>query len=350
VALSTTGTLNTTGWDTRTVIDRSYGALGLSPEQITSEKIQIALDLLGLTLADMINIANPLWCLDKILITPILGQRNYPMPIGTAEINRAFYRSSFNITPATFTSTSTAYQFNFGSGNATAVAMWAVTWIGTPVPLTFQSSPDGINWTTVYTTSNFSLEPTLAAAPNGPSGTVQFYDMSNQAAAQYWQVIPSVAGNTLANLSSPTLWNTPNDIMMYRMNKDDYWNMTNKSFLGRPLQYWVHKSLSSSYHIEMQVWPQPDQITVNNVVFYIWRERYIADIGSLQQQIEVPTRWFYTVIFVLADALAFCTPEAKPDRIEMVQARLPEMLKKLWTAERDRAPVKYNVNISPYTQ
>src|SRR6202795_2413910 len=182
MALSTTGTVQTSAWDTRTVIDRAYGALGLLPSLIVGEKIQIALDLLGITLADMVNTSTPLWCLDKILVTPVLGQRIYQMPVGTNDINRAFYRSSFNITPATFTSTPSAYLFDFGAGNSTAVSMWSITWAGAPVPLTFQSSPDGITWTMVFTTNNFPLG----------TGGIQFYDMGIQGAQRFWQVIPTV--------------------------------------------------------------------------------------------------------------------------------------------------------------
>jgi len=335
MALSTTGTVQTSGWDTRTVIDRAYGALGLSPQQITSEKIDIAHDLLGITLADMLNTSVPLWCLEKTFVTPILGQATYPMPAGTNDINRAFYRSLFNITPATVTSSPTALQYDFGANNPTLVSMWSITYNGPLIPLFFQSSPDGVTWTTVETTNNFNLG----------SGPTQYYDIKNQGAQRYWQAVPQLSSNVLS-IASASLWNTPNDIQMYRMNKDDYWNMTNKSSLGRPLQYWVNRTLGC----EIRVWPEPDSITVSSVVFYIWRERYIMDVGSLQQQLEVPTRWFWTVIIQLADALALCTPEAKPDRIQMVQARLPGMLKNLWASERDRAPVKYNVNIGPYTK
>lgn len=340
MSLSTTGTVQTVAWDTRTVIDRAYGALGLLPSQIVGEKISIAQDLLGITLADMINTANPLWCLDKILVTPVLGQRIYQMPVGTNDINRAFYRSSFNITPAVFTNTSAAYTFDFGVGaggnNDTSVAMWSITWAGAPVPLTFQSSEDNATWSTVYTTNNFTLG----------SGT-QFYDMGQQAPQRYWRVIPTVVvpANTLS-ISTASLWNIPNDIEMFRMNKDQYWNMTNKAFLGRPLQYWVNRTLQTEIH----VWPQPDQITIASVVFYIWRQRYIMDVGSLQQQLEIPTRWFWTIIMVLADALSLCTPEADPTRIAMVQARLPGMLSKLWTEERDRSPFQMQFGIGVYTR
>ncbi len=339
MALSTAGTVNTTSWDTRTLIDRAYGALGLLPSQIVGEKIQIAQDLLGITLADMVNTANPLWCLDKILVTPVLGQRIYQMPIGTNDINRAFYRSSFNITPTVFTSTTAAYTFDFGTGpagnNDTSVAMWSITWSGAQVPVTFQASEDNATW------SNVAISGPLPTDSNA----TQFYDMGVQGPRRYWRVIPTVPANTLS-ISSASLWNIPNDIEMYRMNKDQYWNMTNKAFLGRPLQYWVNRTLQCEIH----VWPQPDQITISNVVFYIWRQRYIQDVGTLQQTIEVPTRWFWTVILTLADALSMCTPDADPTRIAMVQARLPSMQQKLWTEERDRSPFQMQVDIGMYTR
>src|ERR1700688_1421620 len=98
MALSTTGTSNTVAYDTRTVIDRAYGALGLTPQQVTGERISIAQDLLSLTLTDLVNTANPLWCLEKSLITLIQGQRNYVLPQGTSDVNRAFFRTAFNVT------------------------------------------------------------------------------------------------------------------------------------------------------------------------------------------------------------------------------------------------------------
>lgn len=337
MALQTTGTVQTTAWDNRTVYDRAYGALGLTPQQITSEKLDIAKDLLGITLADLINTANPLWCLDKILLTPVLGQAIYQMPVGTNDINRAFYRTANNITPLVFSTTTGAYTFDFGSGVTQLVSMWSITYNGPLVPLTFQSSPDGVTWTTVFTTNNFTLG----------AGPTQYYELNVQTPQRFWRVIPTVVSPpNVLSIATAALWNNPNDIQMYRMNKDDYWNMTNKSFLGRPLQYWVNRTLQC----EIRLWPQPDAITVANVSIPIWRERYIMDVGSLQQQLEVPTRWFWLIILELADKLAMVTPEAKPDRIQMVADRLPGVRSKLWTAERDRAPVKYNVNLRPYTR
>src|SRR6267142_2671689 len=206
MALSTTGTVTTTSWDTRTVIDRAYGALGLTPQQIVGEKITIAQDLLGICLADQVNIANPLWCLDKTLITLTQGQREYVMPNGTNDVNRAFFRTMSNVTPAAFTNTATAFTIDSGLTNSAG------------------------------------------------SGTI-WYDMSNSNARRYWRVIPTVTVPvTILSVTAARVYNTPNDIMMYRMNKDDYWNMTNKFFQGRPLQFWLDRQLTPV----MALWPQPD--------------------------------------------------------------------------------------------
>lgn len=344
MAIPTTGTITTTAYDTRTVIDRAYGALGLEPQQITGEKIQIALDLLSLTLTDLVNTANPVWCLEKNLVTLIQGQKTYTMPAGTSDVDRAFYRTLNNVTPPTFVNTSTSYLIDFGlnplgANNDTFVSTWQIQWLGTPVPVTFQSSEDGVNWTNVYSTNLLNYNYFGA-------GSTQWYDMSNTNAKRYWQVIPQVVipANTLS-ITTASVYNLPNDINMYRMNKDDYWNMTNKDFQGRPLQFYLERELNP----KMQLWPQPNLMASQNVMV-VYRQRYIMDVGTLQQAVEVPTRWFYTIVFMLADALAFVTPEAKSDRIQMVQQRAQQMLKTTWTEERDKSPVKFNVNIRQYTR
>jgi hypothetical protein len=341
MALSTTGTISTVAYDTRTLIDRAYGALGLTPQQITGEKIQIALDLLSLVLTDLVNTANPLWCLQKVLVTLLQGQKGYTLPIGTSDVNRAFFRTMSNISPPAFTSTTAAYTFDFGlnaagTNNNTPVSTWSITWTGPAVPVTFQQSEDSVNWAPVYVSG---------MVDSSGSGTI-WYDMSTTNAMRYWRVIPTVVvpPNTLS-ITSAAVYNTPADIMMYRMNKDDYFNMTNKDFQGRPLQFWLDRQLQPV----MNLWPQPNLMASQNVMV-VYRQRYLMDVGSLQQTIEVPTRWFYTVIFALGDALAFVTPEAKPDRIPLVQSRAQQMLKSTWTEEVDKSPVKFNVNLRMYTR
>lgn len=338
MALQTTGTLTTTAYDTRTVIDRAYGALGLTPQQITGEKIQIAQDLLSFVLTDLVNTANPLWCLQQVLVTLLQGQIAYVLPAGTVDVQSAYYRTLNNVTPAVFTNTTAAYTFDFGlnaagTNNDTPVSSWSINWAGAAVPVTFQTSEDSITWSPVYV-STF--------VDSSGAGTI-WYDMGTTMPRRYWRVVPTVPGTVV--ITSAAVYNTPSNIQMARLNRDDYFNLPNNVFPGRPLQYWLDRQLAPA----MSLWPVPDSAAAQNVMV-VKRQRHIMDVGSLQQAVEVPTRWFYTVIMALGDALSFVTPEAKPDRIQMVQARAQQMLKTTWTEERDRSPVKFQINLRQYTR
>lgn len=340
MALPNSGTFNTTNYDTRTIVDRAYGALKLTPQQVTSEKIQIALDTLSLVLSDLIATQAPLWTIQKVLITLNQGQKQYILPSGTVDVDQAFYRTMNNVTPAAISSSPTAYSFDFGLtpqgvDNVTHVFSMSITWTGAAVPVTFQSSADGVTWDNVYTSNLTQLA----------TGTI-WYDMDVTNARRYWQIIPTPATpvNTLG-ITSARVYNTPADIEMYRMNKDQYWNMTNKGFQGRPLQFWLDRQLNPA----MDLWPQPDHMASQNLMA-VWRHRYIMDVGSLQQALELPARWYWTIVYALAEALSWCTPEVDPQVTSMIGQKADMMLRKAWSEERDKSNVVYNVGLRVYTR
>jgi hypothetical protein len=324
--------LQTSGTTATTVLDRAYGALGIRPQQITGEMAQIGLDLLSLTLTDLLNTATPVWCQQKILITPVQGQQQYVLPAGTHDVVRAFYRTMSNITSgATVILSGSSAQLNFGT--ATQVTSVAITWGAASVPVNIQTSPDGATWTTVATSS--------VQWQSGIIGTV-WYDIDNANTDIYWRAAP-VTGTI--SVSAIQAYNTPADVLMYRMNKDQYWNLTNKTVQGRPLQYWVDRQLTPT----IDVWQAPDSLAAQNVI-PLWRARIIQDVGTLQQAVEVPVRWFWTVIIKLAAKLAFSTPEADPNRIQMVQAEEAKLNQITWNEERDKSPVQFQVNLGAYTR
>lgn len=337
MAIPNSGTQAVVNYDTRTLIDRAYGALGVLPQQISGEKIQIAQDLLSLVLTDLLTTATPLWTLQKHLQTLTQGQQQYAMPSGTHDVQSAFYRTMTNITSQTaVTSVPASYTFDFGLGNAVQATTLSLTWSSPSVQITIQQSPDGVSWTTV------AIGP--SAVNIGVLGTL-FYDLDNSNTARFYRAIPTNGLLTLG-LSTAGLYNTPSEIEMYRMNKNDYWNLTNKTVQGRPLQYWVDRQSAGPV---LDVWQVPDSTAAQNLMV-VWRNRQIMDVGTLAQAIEVPVRWFYTAIFALADALSFVTPEAKPDRVVMVQQRAQQMLTRTWVEERDKSPIKFNVSLRQYTR
>ena len=353
MALQTSGVLTTTAWDTRTLYDRAYGTLGLTPQQITGEKIDIAHDVLGMILADMLNTSVPLWCLQKTLITMVNGQKDYTLPVGTSDVRTVLNKTLANVTPTTVTTTPSAITWDFGlnpagTNNDTAVTSVSVTWLSTAyIPLVWQSSEDSVNWTTCYSSTVFDLQNNIPL--------MSWYDMSNANAQRYWRVIPATSlngqaitpANTLANIATAQLFNTPSSIQMYRMNIDDYLNLPNKNFPNnRPLQFWLNRALQP----RLDVWPVPNAYAAANSCMEVHRERHIMDVGSLQQSIEVPTRWFYTVVMMLGAELALCTPEAKPDRVQLVIAKAEAMKRTTWTEERDKSPFKMNFGLRQYTR
>jgi hypothetical protein len=338
---SNSGTLAVTTYDTRTLIDRAYGALGLKPEQITSEMQQIALDLLALLQNDMMNIGNPRWCVQQETVTLVQGQQKYTPPAGTHDLLSVFYRTVMPVTTQaiSFLPSVTSYQYQFPASSPTPVSSVSINWTSASIQLSFQTSPDGVNWTTVGGSNKLTQ--------NGILGVV-WYDITSGSAAVYFRIVPTLV-NSGAVLPSTSLVvvlaNTPNDLECYRMNQNDFWNMTNKRFQGRPLQYWFDRQITPHF----DVWPVPDAISAANYLS-IWRVRQPLDVGTLQQTMELPPRWYWNMIIMLAAELGMCTPEAKPDKVALVLQRASAINLRTWTEERDKSPIKFQVNLREYTR
>jgi hypothetical protein len=340
--LLSTGYQNNIQIDNRTLIDRAYGALKLRPQQITGEMIQIALDMMNLVQLDMLNDAAPLWTLKK-WVTPLTqGQQQYVLPPATNDVRSAFYRTMSNLTTnTTITQSSASYQWTFTQ--ATQVTTIALSWPSASIPISVQTSPDNINWTTVYSSSTVD---------NGVTGSVA-YDIDNANTAQYWRVIPATVqngvtitpANTLPLTLSGQVYNSPQDVLMYRMNFDDYANLTTKTFQGRPLQFWLDRKIVP----QMDLWPAPDATAAQNFMV-VWRQRMISDVGSLQNTIECAPRWYFAFFYRLAAELAFCTPEVDPDVTAQIQAKADTHWKRAWNEERDKSPVKFQTNLRIYTR
>jgi hypothetical protein len=220
-------------------------------------------------------------------------------------------------------------------GTGTGLSLQVAT-LGAAGSFVIQTSPDGVNWKTVYTPSVF----------DSTTGN-QFYDMTNTQAQSYLQILPTGSGVTLPTSASfaPQLYNTGNDILMYRMNPDDYFNLTNKQFGGRPLQWWMDRQIAPV----MDLWPTPNALAAQNVMV-VWRYRYLMDAGSLQQTSELPPRWYFAIMYALAQAIAMTEPTVDPARIPVINAEAAQKLKAAWGEERDKSPMKFQPRIGDYTR
>jgi len=132
--------------------------------------------------------------------------------------------------------------------------------------------------------------------------------------------------------------------MMARLNADSYESYPNKAFQGRPLQFWLDRQLQPV----MNLWPTPDAASAL-LPLVVYRQRYIADVGTLPQVIEVPQYAYESITWKLAANLAWDTPEVDPKLCPALEAKAESMMRIMWNQDRDKSPINLQYGIGVYT-
>lgn len=353
--LVTSGTVSQTIFNTGKIIDRAFGPTKIAPQQITPEYIQIAKDLLYAFLSTLASKGIALWAVEKLILPIYQGVQDIPCPPETVDVLNCNLRTSTRLT-GTYTSTS-GTAANAGDGDLTTITQLVAPagnitlQFATPGTLfntvgffpvvsgtwdvTIQTSNDGATWTTVY------ANPTLAVVAD----------------EWFWtdiEGIPQVGVNFVRLLAGATttldvaefvVQNNMQEIPLAKINRDDYANLPNKFFLGRPVQFWYDKTIPDPLLV---VWPAPQvQFTFNQLVLYV--QRYIQDVGTLTQAIEVPQRWTLAIIAELSRLLNIHIPEAKGDPVLLAQEAKTQ-LDIAWGSETDGAPTYLRPRLWNYTR
>jgi hypothetical protein len=323
-------TVSQTVFTTQRVIDNAARRCRLPAEQITAETISIANDMLYLLLSDLANQGVPLWCIQKCIYPLYEGTPTITTYTGTVDLLNTNLRSLQEVT-GTNTDTTTTRNVTFTS--ATAVSTVGIRWSAASVPVSLQRSVDGANWTIIQN------EAQTAAA-----GEWTWFDLGSSVATQYFRVV-AVTGTL--GFSQIYLGNTPTEIPMARMNRDDFTNLPNKTFQSnRPLQFWLDRQAQSPV---LNLWPVPNaQATVYQVV--TWVQRHIMDVGTMSQEVEVPQRWYEAIVSMLAAKMALEVMEVDPQMIPMLDGKAAQALAIAQAEERDNSPMMIAPNISMYTR
>jgi len=333
--MATSGTISTTTFDTRRVLDQAFRRCRLQAENITSEMHDYGKDVLYLLLSELANTKTPSWCIEKLLLPFYENQPNVTLPVGTVEVLNANYRNSQELDPdedhKSFTTTEAWYDFSTDVSSEAQVAMVGIKWEAAAVPLTFQVSDDDITWVTVGT------QDVTASA-----GEWTWTDISAPKAHQYFRI---TATSTIY-ATQIYLGNMPQEIPMGALNRDTYVAQSNKIFPGRPTNYWFQRDLTQPV---MHVWPAPN-VAAEHAQLVIWRHRHIMDVGTLQQSIEVPQRWMEAIIANAAARLAAETPSVDANLIPMLEQKAAVALQKAWDGDNDGSPTYIQPWISPYTK
>jgi len=323
-------TVSQTNFNTRRVIDNAIRRCKLTAQQITAEHIDIANDQLYLFLSDLANQGAPLWCIEKQIYPLYDGVGDITMTDGTVDILNSNFRT---LQPVTGTNVDTSTTRTVSFTTDIFVANVGVYWTAAAVPIALERSDDGIVWVTIQTET-----------PTATAGQWTWYDLDSSVAAQYFRV--RATSGTLS-FSQIYLANTPTEIPLARMNRDDYTNLPNKAFQNnRPLQYWFDRQVNNPI---MHMWPVPnDAATVCQIV--VWRQRYIMDVGTMTQDVEVPQRWLEAIVAGLAAKMALELVEVDVNLIPILDQKAAISLNIAQMEERDNSPMMIAPNISPYTR
>lgn len=330
--MAVSGTVSATVFNTRKVVDHAYRRCRIPPEGISSEQISFALDSLYLILSMLANRGLQLWCIERFLMPLYQAQGLMTLPNGVVDILNTNLRTVEVLnTTSTNIVTSTTYQTSFSA--ATQVTTVGIEWSGASTSYALETSSDGATWTTVATESN----------PNTSANDVTWVDIQGSLATLYFRV-RAVTGTL--NQAQVLLSNMPNEIPMARLNRDDYVNLPNKAFEGRPLQFWCDRQLNNPV---MYLWPVPSaQFVTAQVV--VWVKRYIMDVGTMTQEIEVPQRWYDAIVYLLAARIAEESPTVDPQMISILDQKAQRSLLEAENEERDNSPIYMTPNIAVYTK
>lgn len=324
------GTVSQTVFDTRRVIEHAARRCKMSAQLLSAEHVDIANDALYLLLSDLANQGAPLWCIQKTLYPLYEGVANVVTDKGTVDILNSNLRSLSEVT-GTNTDTSTSRVVEFTT--TTPVTTVGVLWSAAAFPVEFARSDDGLTWDIIQ-----------SEVPNASAGEWTWYDMGSVVPATHFRV--RATSGTLG-FSQIYLGNNPTEIPLARLNRDDFTNLPNKAFQSnRPLQYWLDRQSLSPV---MNMWPVPNAAaSVQQIV--VWAHRHIMDVGTMTQELEVPQRWYETIVAMLASKLAMEFVEVDPSLIPMLDAKAEKTLYQTQQEERDNSPLNIAPAIGAYTR
>lgn len=331
--MATSGTIGMTVIDTVKVLDHAVRRCGLSPSTLTPEQIDTALENLYLILTSIVNRGVNLWCVEEQILGLQVNQSAYQLPVGTIDVLSANYRTGAQLA-YTKAQTNSTYTATFDV--ATPVKTLGMVFSDTRVlNLVLEASNDGTSWSAVKTLPQFTAF----------AGTWYWWDIDPSFATPYFRIRETVADTTTVAVAfvSVILMQDVYERPLSPMSRDTYTSLSNKNMAGTPVQYMFDKQINPV----LNLWLVPNDVYGHVVII---RQRYIQDVGSLQDKLEIPERWFDAIIWGLARHCAFELPSVDEKRMELCVAMAQKSLEEAEDGETDGSPIYIQPNISPYTK
>lgn len=309
------------------VIDHAFRRCRLPAQAITPEMQTYALQSLFTFLSSLGNPKPPSWCIEKVILPMYENQPVVPLPAGTIEVLNLNYRSIQALSGSVST-TSTSYTVDLTS--ATVVNVLGIKWSAASVNIVVETSDDASLWTQV-----------AALTAQSTSGEIDWLDISGAIAARYIRVV----GATALSYDWVQIGNTPQEIPLGVLNRDNYVNQSNKQFPSRPNSYWFQRNLADPV---INLWPAPF-LAAESSQLVVWRHREIMSTENLRQEVEVPNRWLEAVIANLASLVGLETPQVPIEIVAKLEMNAAIKLQEARDGDNDGSPTFINPGIGVYT-
>ena len=357
--MPTSGTLGVTTFSNQQIIDHAFRRCKMVEQQITGEHLEIALDLLWLFTQTLVNKGIKLWNVVPINLPIYERIPTVPCPLGTVDTYTINLRNQNRVTGTA--SASEGNADNAFDGDLST----ACTQVAAAGTITMDLGTDGataINtigimpnvsgtWDYVVEASNDNFVTSVAYITRTAQAVVQdewlWVDVvppGRETEFQYWRL--RATGTTVLDVIELVYQNAPNEIPMYKLNRNDYANLPDKASTGRPTQFWYDKQRTQP---EIELWPSPGfEFTFNQVTGFV--QTQMQDVGTLTDELEVPDRWYLAIVCELARQLSREVKEVDLSQLPNIDIDADKYLADAWTGEGDMSESYLRPNISYYTR
>lgn len=327
--MATSGSIASTALTNVNIIDVAFRRAGIPAQKITGEMLAIAKQNLSLLFTEWVNKGIQLWCVEKVVLPYVSGQAIVTLPVGTIDVMNAMHRTVSSVTGTDSAPLTSIWQTQLTTA-ATITTFGITLSAGGTFSLAVEGSNDGIAWTTLIPADSHTYTANSRRWLDADNGTTYLY--------YRWRETTAAA----ISVTSSTLGNSPSEIPITAVNQDTYTSYPNKTFTGRPTQWWYYRGLQP----QMYLWPTPNDPTEMLVV---WRRRHIMDPGTFLQNPEVPQNWWSALVNNLAVYLIMDIPEADPNRMAVIQPLAVQTFSEAQANEEDPGPLMINLDLSAYT-
>lgn len=328
--VNTSGTVGTTIIDTITVIEHAARRCGVQPTSLTPENLDTGKNNLFFILSRLATRGLNLWAVDQFYLPVIKDKVRYALPPSTEGIVNIMYRRVQRLTALNTVMTNTTFP------SLTFSADTKVSVFGFKLPADRSSryiieyTTDGSTWVVLQNFDDITL-----------SAGWHWYALDASIVCRGIRLRDST--DTLFSVDDILAANSVQDLPLTRYNRDMYTQLNDKLRSGTPNSYYFEKKIESA----ITFWPVCQDETS---YFVLWRHRAVQDVGSLSDRLEIPDRWFDTIIWLLAKNLAFELPNVTPDRLAVCVTQGDNAENYSELGESDGAPMFIRPNIGHYTK